>query len=564
MNYIFLSIVFIFNSLITAQELIPEYNPTRLIVKFMESSDIYKSIRQIPVLDYSDIIEIQEVMDKTEILSFFNEYKISSIKPAKLSASVTPLTDEIEKIYYIDFQNNDELEIALIKLKALPEFEYVEYDWRGFSSGTKISSNALYPEFLIPNDPGFINQWGLRNTGQMIGGVTGQPGADINIVPAWDFTTGNENTIISVLDSGIPLTAIEFSGRILPGYDFANNDDDPTDDLGHGTNVTSIIAASGNNSLGIAGINWKCNIMPIKILDANNWGSYSWWISGIIMAADSGAKVLNMSVGGSSFSQGLQDAVNYALNSGSIIVACMMNDNNEVTFYPAGFNNVISIGALNNTDRRAVPFCWGGGSNYGNHIDFIAPGDWILGLNYQNPTQTTFWCGTSQATPMVAGLISLMLGLDLSLNLQQIYDKLEFFAHDQIGDPAEDIPGWDKYYGWGKIDAYSVIQSILPVEEVDFSPTVYSLSQNHPNPFNPTTTIKYQIPKMSFVTLKVYDVLGNEIAIIVNEQKQTGTYEITWYAEGLPSGVYFYRLQALPTGRQAGPFVDTKKMVLMK
>jgi len=79
---------------------------------------------------------------------------------------------------------------------------------------------------------------------------------------------------------------------------------------------------------------------------------------------------------------------------------------------------------------------------------------------------------------MVAGLISLMLGLDLSLNLQQTYDKLKLYAHDQIGDPAEDTPGWDKYYGWGKIDAYSVIQSILPVEEVDFSPTVY-LQMDH-------------------------------------------------------------------------------------
>ncbi|MBT8387870.1 MAG: T9SS type A sorting domain-containing protein [Ignavibacteria bacterium] len=92
----------------------------------------------------------------------------------------------------------------------------------------------------------------------------------------------------------------------------------------------------------------------------------------------------------------------------------------------------------------------------------------------------------------------------------------------------------------------------------------YLLTQNYPNPFNPKTIIKYQIPELSFVTLKVYDVLGSEVATLVSEEKVTGTYEITWYAEKLPSGIYFYRLQSLPTGRQAGSFVETKKMVLMK
>jgi hypothetical protein len=88
-------------------------------------------------------------------------------------------------------------------------------------------------------------------------------------------------------------------------------------------------------------------------------------------------------------------------------------------------------------------------------------------------------------------------------------------------------------------------------------PKEYLLSQNFPNPFNPSTKIKYSIPKLSFVTIKIYDVLGGEVATLVNEEKQTGTYEITWYAEGLPSGVYFYKLQA-------GSFVETKKMVLIK
>jgi len=88
-------------------------------------------------------------------------------------------------------------------------------------------------------------------------------------------------------------------------------------------------------------------------------------------------------------------------------------------------------------------------------------------------------------------------------------------------------------------------------------PTEFSLAQNYPNPFNPTTTIKYQIPEVSFVTLRIYDVLGNEIATLVNEQKPADSYEVEFNASNLPSGIYFYRIQV-------GSFVETKKMVLMK
>ena len=558
MKHILLFFIVIYCSITAAQSDELQYNPTRLIIKFTESSQTFKSLREIPLSDFKDKIESVEIVNNQLLNVFFNEYRIVSVSPASRPEAIENKSKDISRIYFLDFINNDDLETVILNLKQSSEIEFVEYDWKGTGGGSQLSPGSLNQNLIIPNDPGFNNQWGFRNTGQNIGGVPGTPGADINITSAWDLTVGNGNTKISVLDSGIPLTASEFSGRILPGYDFANNDYDPTDDLGHGTNVTSIIAAAGNNSIGIGGINWNCKILPIKILNSSNFGYYSWWISGITMAADSGAQVLSMSVGGSSFSQALLDAVNYALNSGSIVVACMMNENNEVTYYPAGFDNVISVGALNNIDNRAVPFCWGGGSNYGNHIDFMAPGDWILGLDYQNPNQTSYWCGTSQATPMVTGLISLMLGLNPSMSLAQIYDLIKITAHDQIGNSSEDTPGWDKYYGWGRIDIYEVINSLVSdVQSENLQLLTFQLSQNFPNPFNPSTYLGFSIPYPSNVQLKIFDILGNEIETLINEEKPAGQYEIEFDATGLASGIYFYRLHT-------GSFVETKKMILLK
>jgi len=112
--------------------------------------------------------------------------------------------------------------------------------------------------------------------------------------------------------------------------------------------------------------------------------------------------------------------------------------------------------------------------------------------------------------------------------------------------------------GWSEFSEVRTFNTfITSVSENDLLPNVFTLGQNYPNPFNPATKIKYSIPELSFVTIKVYDVLGSEVSLLINEEKSIGTYEITWSAEQLPSGVYFYKLQS-------GSFVETKKMVLIK
>ena len=170
-----------------------------------------------------------------------------------------------------------------------------------------------------------------------------------------------------------------------------------------------------------------------------------------------------MSLGGEEFSATFQEAVDYALDNNVVVVACMMNTNSNTTFYPAGFPGVIAVGATNPNDERAHPFYWSAtsGSNYGEHISVIAPGNFIYGLHYlSNTNYNTYWGGTSQGTPHVAALAALLLAQDNSRTPAQIKSIIELSAEDQVGDPAEDTPGWDQYYGHGRINAYIALLNV--------------------------------------------------------------------------------------------------------
>ncbi len=545
---IILTIIFLFSVSAYADS---PYSHSTCIVKFKDNSVLYKQIRgTINATDGRRInLETLSLLS-SELHSFGLKYFIKNITAAKPNADETELPAGMQRIFFFELNSKQDMESYIAQLKNEPFIEYAEYDFIGYGSGKPEGTS------VIPNDPQFGNQWGLRNTGQVINSITGIAGNDINIAGAWDITTGSPNIKIGVLDSGMPLAATEFTGRLTPGYDFANNDNNPTDDQGHGSNVGSIIGAKGNNGSVMAGVNWNSKIIPVKILDANNSGLYSWWVEGIMYAADSGAKVLNMSVGGSGFSQALQDAVTYANSKGAIVVVCMMNNNNAVPYYPAAFDNVIAIGAINNRGKRAVPFCWGGGSSYGSHIDFCAPGEMILGLNYQNTNAVTYWCGTSQATPMVTGIVSLMLSKNPNLSYSSIYNILKASAIDTLGNRNA---GWNQFYGWGRIDAAFALAQVIPAVNTISTevPAEFYLSQNYPNPFNPSTKISFGVSVSSDVKMNVYDLSGKEIAELVNERVQPGKYEVTFDASALASGTYFLRINA-------GSYTESKKITLLK
>ncbi len=315
---------------------------------------------------------------------------------------------------------------------------YAELDW-------------LFHADRIPNDTYYGSyQWNMRKIG---------------MENAWDLTTGSSSVIVAVLDTGVDLTHPDLVSNITSGYDFANNDADPSDDEGHGTHVAGIVAAAGNNGQGVAGVAWNTQIMPVKVLGSDGSGYSSDIAQGMTWAVDHGADILNLSLGSESSSSTMQDAVNYAANAGALIVASAgnsYNDGNPVT-YPAAYNHVLAVGASGDKDERADY------SETGYFVDVVAPGGnpssnydadpnhWILSTYWRGSGYSYVQiAGTSQAAPHVAGLAALMLALNPSLSSDQVESIIENTAVD-LGSP-----GRDDEFGYGRIDAEAALAQAQP------------------------------------------------------------------------------------------------------
>jgi hypothetical protein len=258
--------------------------------------------------------------------------------------------------------------------------------------------------------------------------------------------------IVAILDTGLDLNHPEFAGRILPGYDFVNNDADPTDDHGHGTHVAGIAVAGINNGIGMAGIAGNAKLLPVKVLASNNTGWWSDVAAGITWATDQGADVINLSIVGSSSSTALQNAINYALSKGVAVVGSSGNENVSAPRYPASYDTVIAVGATTSTNTR-----WSL-SNYGPNVDIMAPGSSIYSTHWSAASGSTyrFLTGTSMAAPHVAGLVALMLSVNPNLTVEEIRQILQSTATD-MGDA-----GYDSLHGYGKINAQTAVASVTP------------------------------------------------------------------------------------------------------
>ena len=327
---------------------------------------------------------------------------------------------------------------------------------RAFAASSSVASmrlDGLVHTTEIPNDPLFVNQWDHRNVND----------ADMDTDFAWDVGHSNSSVIVAIIDTGCDLNHPEIASALLPGYNFVANNSNPQDDHGHGTACAGIVGARSNNGIGIAGVAPNCALLPVKVLNASGSGTYSAVAAGITFAANSGARVISMSLGGPCCDLGVETALQYAASLDVLTVAATGNNNALGVIYPASSPWGMAIGASSPCDERKNPASCDGegwGSNYGPEVDVIAPGVQIATITLGGGTTLSF-NGTSSATPHVAGIAALVRALDPTLTYAAVRSLIEATAQDQVGPPAEDAPGYDIYFGFGRVNAHRAVLAAL-------------------------------------------------------------------------------------------------------
>lgn len=336
--------------------------------------------------------------------------------------------EEIEviapQVELLTFENHINLEQVKRALESDPAVDYVE-------------PNYERQLFSIVNDPYYSNQWWIPH---------------VKAERIWMYIgTQREKIVVAVIDSGIDMTHEDLKGRIEPdGYNFHANNTIVTDRNGHGTSVAGVIAAESGNSRGGAGIAgpYDVSILPLKISDTSNNSKVSDSIKAIDYAIERKVSVINMSLGGPGFSKLENEAVQRAVDAGIIVVAAVGNSalTGNSIFYPASYEQVISVGAVDKSNLRASF------SNYNSYVDLVAPGVAIYTTSLNDSYRQV--SGTSFSTPIVAGTVAMMKGLKPNLSNSEITELLTSTAKD-LG-----VPGRDDHYGAGVLDVGQLVVAL--------------------------------------------------------------------------------------------------------
>jgi len=298
----------------------------------------------------------------------------------------------------------------------------------------------------------------------------------LGVESAWAMTRGDPRLVVAVIDTGVDCQHEDLVGACwvntgeIPGNGVDDDHNGYVDDVGgwnfttdtpdvrdvhyHGTHVAGIIAARINNGKGIAGIAGNVTIMPLAIFQPQGVGTYYDLIRALLYATDNGARVINLSLGATSYSLGEAAAVRYAVKHGVVVVAAAGNMGMRRRFYPAAHPEVIAVSAL---DERGYPASF---TNYGDYIDVAAPGVSVISTIPHNGYGAA--SGTSMAAPHVSGLAALLLSRHPTLSPADVRAYIRQTARDRVGPPDKDTPGRDPYYGYGRIHIGDAVAAVSP------------------------------------------------------------------------------------------------------
>ncbi len=355
----------------------------------------------------------------------------------------------LDRIYRFDLLSGSDVQQTVKMLTKDPDVEWAEPDYLAYP----ISDKPHNPTDITPNDPLLDEEWGLSKIGAPA---------------AWQVTTGSPTVAIAIIDSGIDMSHSDLAGKLwvnpgeiagngidddnngfiddVNGWDFVNHDNNPSDDEGHGTQVAGVAAAATDNAVGMAGLCWDCRIMVVKVMQASGVANYSDIAAGVLYAAQKGAKIINLSLGGYSDSHVLHAAIQTAVNDyGAVVVGGAGNDNTNTRFYPAAYEEVLAVAGTDENDVKSAV------SNYGSWVDVSAPAVAIT---------TTFMggdYGATNGTSFAASFVSGLVGLVRS----EHPDWTPALVGAQIlhtADPIDTLnPGYTGMLGSGRINAANAV-----------------------------------------------------------------------------------------------------------
>jgi subtilisin family serine protease len=503
-NILILSIS-VLSFLSSAQNYNPDFQDGKLYLKFKDSEPVTFEVNEDNKVEINSISFIREISQDYLILDLSRPFFIND--DPKLLRTLLLQIGEIEKIDQV-----------MARLRQEQSLEYVE----------KVPLDRV---FYNPNDSLYNLYNGPQNWNWHL--------ELIQAPLAWDITRGNPNVNVAVVDNAIWVDHPELSGKVVAQRDvvYGTNNANPPgsgdpDAWSHGTHVAGLIGASSDNMIGVSSIGFNVSIIAVKAANNTTPNSISGGYTGIQWAANNGADVINMSWGGSQFSQTNQNLINSIYNMGIVLVAAAGNDNVSSPHYPSAYQNVISVASIDYNDAKS-DF-----SNFSSSVDVSSPG----GVSSPGPSgllSTTFssanfgyydsFIGTSMASPVVAGLA----GLILSVNPDLTPAEVEQIIESSSDDITAQNPNYTGMLGAGRINAFRAVSNtpfeptaifstavdiITPGTSIDFHsestgiPSTYQWTFQGGNPSTSNDTnpqnIQYQNPGSYDVSLTVTNQFG--------------------------------------------------------